>query len=199
MKYIYIVLSVNQTLAGWLIRTRARLHFWDTPQGGCYSHVSISTDDSLSNMMSFARKKINNPFISGLVKEDIRNGLFAKKPLKNRIAVMKIEVTDKQYDCICNQLEEYWQRRDIFKYNFSGLFKMLLCGKGTSSYNSFFCTQWIATILLESGINFFGSKEPYDIRPFDYYCVLKESIIYEGLTAEYADIKNQESKNLITI
>lgn len=195
MRYIYIVLSVNQTFAGWLIRTRAKLHFWDKPQGNCYSHASISTDASLTKMMSFARKKINNPFISGLVEENIRAGLFIKKPGKNKIAVIQIPVTDKQYVEICRQLEIYWDMRDKLKYNFFGLFKMLICGKGASSENAFFCTQWITTILSKSGIDFFENKAPFNVRPFDYYIALKHMVVYEGLTAHYKTHKADKVKS----
>ena len=42
-----------------------------------------------------------------------------------------------------------------------------------------------------SGIDIFDGKKPKDIRPFDFYGALKDSIIYEGLTVQYPEY-NQE-------
>ena len=59
--------------------------------------------------------------------------------------------------------------------------------------NSFFCSEWVATILRDSGINIFD-KKPKDVRPFDFYGALKDYIIYEGSTTQYPEY-NQENQH----
>lgn len=85
LKNIYIVTSFTNTFPGKIIVGRARMKFWNRYEGDCYSHVSISMDCHLNNMLSFARKKLNNPFKAGLVKEDIRKGMFTLNPSLSRM------------------------------------------------------------------------------------------------------------------
>lgn len=135
---IYIVLSFTDTVPGKMIKLRAEMKFWNRYAGDGYSHVSLSRDNTLNNMMSFARKEINNPFNSGIVKENIREGMFALKPDKSKIAVMEIGVTKQQYDDIGNIMNSYWGRCDELGFNFAGLISMLLCGRGVPVKDHFF-------------------------------------------------------------
>lgn len=184
-KQIYIVASYNHTFIGSVIRGRAKLKFWNRYQGDCYSHISLSLDSSLENMMSFARKKLRNPFVSGLIRENIRSGIFALKPLHNRIAVMRIGISNSQYDELKKVMDGYWKRRKKLKYNFPGLASMLLFGRGIAVKDAYFCSQWVDEVLKRCGIDLFEGKPSCYIRPFDFYCRLEEFIVYEGLTAEY--------------
>ena len=63
-------------------------------------------------MIQFARKEINNPFNAGLIKEDIRTGMFKQNKKYSRIAVMKLEVTSEQYDRVLERMEWYWEHRE---------------------------------------------------------------------------------------
>lgn len=182
---IYVVTSFTDTVPGKMIKVRAEMKFWNRYMGDEYSHVSLSRDNTLNNMMSFARKDINNPFNSGIVKENIQQGMFALKPDKSKIAVMEIGVTQQQYDDIGKIMDYYWSRRDELKFNFAGLISMLFCGRGVSVEDHYFCSQWVSTVLQEAGLNIFNGKKPHNIRPFDFYCLLKDSIIYEGMTKDY--------------
>lgn len=184
-KYVYIVLSRNNTFVGTVIRKRAELKFWNRYMGDGYSHASLSLDDKLDNMMSFARKKVNNPFISGLIKEDIRLGVFARSGEKSQIAVIKMEVSESQYEAIKKIMSEYWIRKDDYKYNFPALFTMLLYGKGLEVKYRYFCSQWVAEVLDKSDIYHFEKRKTCDVRPFDFYDVFKKCIVYEGMTSQY--------------
>lgn len=82
-------------------------------------------------------------------------------------------------------MDKYWSMRNQLGFNYKGLMAMLLFARGLPSKNRFFCSQWVATVLQKCGIAFFDGKKPYNIRPFDFYCVLKNHIIYEGLTINY--------------
>lgn len=83
---------------------------------------------------------------------------------------------------------------------------MLAVGRGIAPKNSFFCSQWVTTVLQEAGINLFVKKKPQDVRPFDFYGTLEDKIIYEGPVVEYpyyndleypSFVKDEKSKILI--
>ena len=68
-RYIYLVASYTDTFIGRLICWRAKIRFWNRYEGDNYSHVSLAISPGLGEMMSFARKRVNNPFVAGLIKE----------------------------------------------------------------------------------------------------------------------------------
>ena len=193
-KKIEIVASYTDTVPGKIIKFRAAMKFWNRYAGDTYSHISLSRDRKLDNMMSFARKEMNNPFNSGLIKEDIRSGLFALKPEVSKIAVMELTVSDRQFNKLSSLMDSYWENRDNYNFNFIGLTSMLVCGRGIEVPNSFFCSQWTATILRDSGIDIFPGKNPKDIRPFDFYGALQNNIFYEGLTVQYPWYNQQDNQ-----
>lgn len=188
-----IVASYTGTVPGKMIQLRSFMKFWNRYEGDVYSHISLSRDSKLGHMMSFARKEIHNPFDSGLVIEDIRKGMFALKPEISKIAVMELEVSDDQYQKISALMDYYWSHRDDYHFNFAGLASMLFYGKGVEVPNHFFCSQWVATVLKDSGIDLFDGKNPKDVRPFDFYGVLQNHIIYEGLTIDYPEYQSSLS------
>lgn len=194
-KTIDIVASYTDTVPGKIIKLRAAMKFWNRYEGDTYSHISLSRDAKLGNMMSFARKELNNPFCSGLIKEDIRTGMFALKPEVSKIAVMELKVSQSQYDQLSKLMDYYWATRDEYSFNFLGLTSMLFCGRGVAPKDSFFCSQWVATVLQESGIDIFDGENPKNIRPFDFYGRLKQNIVYEGLTTKYPEYTNDGIKS----
>lgn len=182
---IYIVTSSCSTLPGHLIRARARMKFWNRYSGDRYSHVSIALDIRLTDMFSFARKELHNPLDSGLIRENIRTGVFAFHPNSDWIAVFRLPVDPEQYRDICRMVDRYWARRDQLHYNFRGLFSMLLVGRGVYQKDHYLCSQWVAELLAQSGIRLFEGKRPQDVRPFDFYSVLDRFKLFEGPLQEY--------------
>ena len=193
-KDIFIVASYNSTLPGKLITTRAALKFWNRYDGDMYSHISLSRDPILDNMISFARKEMHNIFKAGLVREDIRTGLFKKHEDSSKIAVMKLSISEEIDNILSKVIDDYWNRKDELYYNYLGLFKMLFLGRGTTTENHYFCTQWVVQVLRESGIDILNGMNAYDIRPFDIYGELRDNIIYEGLTKEYPEYNKKRIK-----
>lgn len=194
---IYIVASYCGTLAGKLIYSRAKLKFWNRYPGDGYSHISLSLSETLDNMLSFARKKLHNPLVAGLVRENIRTGVFAFHPKHAKIAVFEIPVSVEQYNGIKESMELAWRNRKKLKYNFWGLFSMLITARGVARKNHYFCSQWVTEVLNDNGICLFSNKKPYHIRPFDMYIALKNNIIFEGLLTSYPlyhnDIKGKKN------
>lgn len=195
---VYIVASFTNTFPGKLIQGRAKLKFWNRYPGDYYSHISLSRDSVLDNMMSFARKELQHPYPAGLVKEDIRKDMFALRPDISQIAVMELPVTDQQYQEVDRIMEAYWARREELNFNYIGLAVMLILGKGVSKEGSFFCSEWVTTVLKEAGVDFLPGKSAYNVRPFDIYGALREYIVYEGLTVEYPEYDKPKEKTLIT-
>lgn len=186
---IYIVLSHNYTFFGNLVCLRQQLHFGFDDAGSKYSHVSLSLDGELHNMLSFARKKVHNPFIAGLVTEDISSGVFSLKPNQNYMAVICIEVSAQKYNKLFSRLNEYWSKRNNYKYDTCAFFRILFHGRDEKQYenkNAFCCSIWVEDVLRECGINIFKGEGLYTVTPCDFYHKLKEYIIYEGLTKEYS-------------
>lgn len=186
-KKIYIVNSNVHTIPGKIIKTRAAMKIRNRHHGDAYPHVSLSMNEKLDNMLSFARRGMHNPFNAGIVREDIRKAMFVKKPDKSQIAVMELTVTKEQYDAIEKQVAEYWRRRKDLRYNFSGLMVMLLVarGKTSSNPNRFFCSQWLASVLKDSGVDLFPGKKAHNVKPSDFYDALGDNLIYEGLAVNY--------------
>ena len=185
---IYIVDSFTNTVPGRIIKWRASLKFWNRYDGDCYSHTSLSRDKKLGNMMSLARKEINNPLNCGFIKEDIRKDVFALNKDESNIAVMELPVSLEQYKKISNLMDYYWTHRDEYSYNFIGVISMIMFGRGIAPKNSFFCSQWVAQVLKDSNVDIFydyRNRNPEDIPPFLFYMVLKDKIIYEGPVLEY--------------
>ena len=206
---IYIVDSFTNTVPGRIIKWRASLKFWNRYDGDTYSHTSLSRDIKLGNMMSLARKEINNPLNCGFIKEDIRKDVFALNKEKSKIAVMELPVTVEQYNKVSNLMDYYWEHRDEYSYNFLGIMAMLAVGRGLAPKNSFFCSQWVAQVLKDSNVDIFydyRNRNPEDIPPFLFYMVLEDKIIYEGPVVEYpyyndleypGFVKDEKSKILI--
>lgn len=182
---IYIVASYCDTVAGKLIRNRAKLKFWNRYPGDGYSHVSLSLNDTLDDMLSFARKKLHNPLIAGLVCENARTDVFAFHPKHAKIAVFEIPITIEQYNGIKESMELAWRNRNKLKYNFLGLCSMLITGRGVARQNHYLCSQWVSEVLIHNGILLFGDKKPVHIRPFDMYISLKDYMIFEGYITSY--------------
>lgn len=182
---IYIVASYCGTVASKLISNRAKLKFWNRYPGDGYAHISLSLNDTLDDMLSFARIKLHNPFVAGLVRENIRTGVFAFHSKHAKIAVFEIPITIEQYNGIKESMELAWRNRNQFKYNFLGLCSMLITGRGVARQNHYFCSQWVSEVLIHNGISLFGDKKPVHIRPFDMYVALKDYMIFEGCLTSY--------------
>ncbi len=185
---IYVVASYTDTVPGKMITARAKLKFWNRYEGDTYSHISLSRDSRLRNMVSFARKEMKNPFNSGIITEDIRKDMFVLNPDKSKIAVMQLGVTDDVWNQISDRMDYYLSIGGRLKFNYLGLVSLLLSGtKGFTLSNHFFCSQWTTTVLRECGIDVFPGKRAEDVRPFDFYRELKDYQIYEGLTRDYPE------------
>ena len=187
---IYVVASYCGTLVGRLIYYRAKLKFWNRYPGDGYSHVSLSLNESLDDMLSFARIKPDNPLVAGLVRENIRTGVFAFHPDHTKLAVFEIPVSTEQYNGVKESMEEAWGNRKELKYNYLGLFTMLIAARGVARKNHYFCSQWVTEVLNHNDICLLSGKKPYQIKPFDMYNALQDHKVFEGYLTSYPLYQN---------
>lgn len=144
-----------------------------------YNHASISFDSNLTEMYSFGRKKMNNPFNGGFVQEDVNNGLFKEADC----VVYSLTVTEEDLDKMRNYINDMEKQKEVYRYNFLGLFGFFF-HKPIQRENSYFCSEFVASVLTTcSGVRF--NKPTALIAPSDLQEVPNIQLIYEGKLKDY--------------
>ncbi len=173
MKNIYILLSRTGTVPSKVIRFLKPMP---------YAHASIAFDENLTEMYSFARKRVHYPFYCGLIDEDIDKGIFGRKKT-TRCLVLRLPVTEEEYGRVHQTVEHFKADRRKYGYNYLGVFAARVHISIERKYN-YFCTQFVDKVLQMSGINLFGKKSGL-VTPEDYRTSDKLEHIYEGLLVNY--------------
>lgn len=178
MKNIYIMLSYTGTAPSKIIKLFSREK---------YSHVSIALDSELREMYSFARKKVNNPFIGGFIKEDIGDGIY-KKFQNTKCYIYSIEVTEEQYDIVRNIIKEFEIKKQDLHYNMLGLLGVMV-NIPINRTNHYFCSQFVSEVLIRSGVLSFHVP-PALVQPAHFYSIGNKNVVYKGLLSEYKEKVN---------
>lgn len=143
------------------------------------NHVSIALDRELKEVYSFGRKQPNNPFIGGFVKEDI----FSAYLNRSTCEIYALQVTEKEYECICSLIQNIEIEKDKYRYNFIGLFGVMMKIKITRRA-AFFCSQFVATILQHvSSLSL--TKDPCFTTPEDIRSAPNLELVYKGVLLHY--------------
>lgn len=152
-----------------------------------YNHASVAFDFELSEVYSFGRKKLGNPFNGGFVKENVRLGLFKEA----NCAVYSLSVTDGQFQKMEQFIQEMEEQKECYRYNFWGLFGFIF-NKPIKREKAFFCSQFVASVLKECGIMKF--EKPLSlVAPSDLQERAELKLVYEGKLKEYQNKgKNEE-------
>lgn len=176
MKYVYIFLTRTGTRVANVIGAIT---------GDRFAHASISLDRELTELYSFARRGIHNPFCSGFEKENIHRGIFAIFG-DCYSHLYRLTVTDEVYDRIKTTLHEMYRMRFNYRYNFLGLFS---CAFGVPSNfrHHYTCSQFVSWILEHSGAAVLP-KNMGLMKPDDLATLPEAELVYEGRIAE-ADAK----------
>jgi hypothetical protein len=148
-----------------------------------YNHASIAIDSQLSEVYSFGRKTVRNPFIGGFVKEDVKAGLFKQADC----VIYSITVTEEQIQKLNHMFKKFEAKKKDYRYNFLGLFGVMF-NIPIKRKNAFFCSQFVAFLLKESNIIDFD-KPLSLITPHDLQSESKFHFIYEG------KLKNYQTEN----
>jgi len=174
-KDIYITLTMTGTYISKLLNIFYKKE---------YVHTSIAFDEELENMYSFGRRNMLIPIIGGLVKEDISKGIFTKHEIKCEI--LRITVTEEQYVCIEELINNYMKDYYKYKYNLIGLIFIYLNIK-YERRTHFTCSQFLAMVLEKSDIYKFEESWSL-IKPMDFEKLRNIEIIYKGTLKNYRKI-----------
>lgn len=167
-RYIYLVFTKTGT---WL--SRLIYMFSDIK----YAHASISLDENFTKMYSFGRTNPDNPFSGGFVVESLYEGVY-RKFSKCECMIYKVAVTEEQYRSLNQQLERFIREKDQLKYNFLGLWGVLI-NVPVIRENHYFCSQFVSEVLIKSSIMDNG-KTPELIRTDELFEIRNKELIYEG-------------------
>jgi hypothetical protein len=169
-KTIYIVLTDTGTLLSKAIGMYTRKDL---------NHASIAFDDKLTEMYSFGRKQRHNPFVGGFVKENVVEGIFEHASC----AIFSCEVTTEEYMKMRDKIRQIEQTKELYRYNFIGLFAVAV-NRDLQRKHAFFCSQFVATIVNESGMKMFTIK-PNLVQPHHFAQVKCLKPVYEGELQSY--------------
>ncbi len=168
MKKVYILLSKTGTLPARII------HLID---GGKFAHASISAEPRTDSFYSYGRRRLNNIFVAGMIAENTKTFVFER--YKNGYCELyELDVPDEAYDKICDTINDYYEKYDLCKYNFFGVFLMLFGIKSELKYKMT-CSQFVATVLHKSGAVVLP-KHYSLMRPNDFMKIDGIRMIYSG-------------------
>ncbi len=172
-KDLFILLSRTHTIPSKIIRALNPMP---------YAHASIAFDENLSEMYSFARKRVHYPFYCGLIDEDINKGVYGRKK-STECLVLRLPVSKEVYQKAHDYVEGLKARRRLYGYNYLGVLAVKFHKAFDRKY-AFFCTQFVEKVLQVSGINLFD-KKPGLVTPEDYRTCDRLEHFYEGLLSNY--------------
>lgn len=147
-----------------------------------YTHVSIAFDEELKELYSFGRLRPNNPIIGGFVKEDIKNGTYARFP-ETRCALYSLDISERQYKRLLRELEKFKRNQQKYRYNLLGLLGVAINYPIERKYN-YFCSQFVSSLLKNSGIKLID-KPTALTAPKDFRECRQLNLIYEGKLRNY--------------
>lgn len=171
-KTIYIVLTETGSILSRAIQLYTKENF---------NHISIAFDADLKEMYSFGRRHENNPLIGGFVQEDVRSKLLRSA----NCAIYELEVSSEQYEKLRMEISHFKQHQAQYKYNFVGLL-CVACKIRLKREYAFFCSQFIATLFLRTGITY--NICPYFTKPTDFKNMQGFQLLYRGNLKEYMQI-----------
>lgn len=177
-KEIYILLSNTGTLFSRTIKLYTKAP---------YNHTSIGFDMELKELYSFGRKKPNNPLFAGFVRENMRHDFFRNATC----CIYKLTISDNEYLSIRHLLEEFKIEKEKYRYNLIGLLGVMLNYPIKRDYH-YFCSQFVATLLQESGTCYFD-KDLGLVKPSDFHYLKNATLIYEGTFYDYISEISQVS------
>ena len=171
MKRVYIILTYTGTIPAKLIK------FWTRKK---WSHVSISLDEQLTKMYSFARLGNYNMFNAGFLHEYKNKGVF--KRFKNTDALIGyIEITNRQYKRIEQDILNIEKEKEKYHFNIKGFLGVTI-KKRIIRKNYFYCAEFVRYILEQAYIK---TDLPDIITPSDFQKLKNLNIIYQGKLHDY--------------
>ena len=164
MKDIYVVISATKSKMGKCIRLLTN---------NSYNHVSISFDEDLSDMVSFARYYREMPFYGGYVHESIERYNDAE------IILYKITLDDESYHNVRSEVRKFEENTKDYVYHTINAF---LCPFNKEIYieHAYTCLSFVLTLLNKTQLKL---PRIYSIKEF--MKLIEPFKIYEGSLEEF--------------
>lgn len=180
MKTIYILLTRSNTCVS------NAIHLFTADP---YTHASISFNEELEPLYSFARKYVYTPLPAGLRTEQLHEGFF-KKNGEIPCALYALEVSDEVYETAKYRVKQMMSHSEEYRYSIMGL---LLCKMGIPYHrdNYYFCSEFVSEVL-ERSEALTLPKHISLMRPYDYTQISDFSCIYEGQLGNLHRIPKQK-------
>lgn len=174
MKYIYVILSATPTKMGKIIRTLTRYEL---------NHASISLNENLTEMYSFARYRAVNPLVGGFVRE-FPQRLSLGKNVEIYIKVYKIPVSNTKYNNIEAFINGIKNDKEENIYNSLDALGYLF-GLRFNAYKAHTCSSFVVKSLCEGDIlvKLHASR---NVLINEIEKLLNKHIYYSGCLSGYA-------------
>jgi len=154
-------------------------------------HVSIAFDHELKEVYSFGRKRPHNPFIGGFVKEDINSDFLRDAAC----AIYSYTLSDHECEKVLQNIKAIEARKHLYKYNFLGLFGVLLRIEFEREH-ALFCSQFVATVL--HNVKSFQVEKPHClVTPADIRNLSGLQLVYEGKLGDYPKCMENAKSQLV--
>ena len=173
-RQIYIVISQTGTILSRIIKAVT---------GAVYNHASISVDPTLQTMYSFGRMHPYNPVWGGFVKESPAYGTFHRFQ-NTKIVVLALPVGEQVYQDIKRYLEEMYDHRAQYTYNYIGLF-LALFHLAYRSRDHYYCSEFVRHVLAE--FDMIGQGEITGVvHPTNFMQLPEWRVVYQGSLQDFA-------------
>ncbi len=166
--HAYILLTYSKTVPSRLVR------IWT---GDVYTHAAIALGSPL-HTYSFGRKSKHNFLNGGFIEEQLN-----QQEADLRLMILRLSVSAEQFRNLSAVLHDFCLRKNELSYNFLGILGFIL-HQQMNRKNSFFCSQFVAAVLANSGICTFA-KPNYLIKPADFIRMHGTEPVFEGRIADY--------------
>lgn len=184
-KKIYILLTDTGTLLSRVVRTYTREPL---------NHASISFDHDLQEVYSFGRRTPDNLFDGGFVRENVYGGLFINERRTTNCAIYSCTVDETTYYRIRKQIRWFEKHQDQFKYNFLGLFAIVL-NKKFERKKAYFCSQFVTTVFHDNGVSLVN-KPAFFVTPGDLRRSESLHLLFQGCLSDYLFNKKEYAVTL---
>ena len=168
MKQVYLLLSRTGTAT-------SKMVYFVTH--GAYTHTSLALTPRTDEFYSYARRRLYNFLIGGVMKENLHTFVFARFP-ESQCVLFEIDVTDEDYERIKAQIDFCMDNYDRATYSFAGA-ALTPLGIKWQRKLKFTCSQFVATCLDRAeGITL--PKHSSLMRPHDFLKLEGMRKIFEG-------------------
>ena len=168
MKQVYVLVSKTATVTSKIVHTFTH---------GTYTHASLAITPETDKFYSYARRRLYNFLVGGIINENIHAFVFARFPECN-CALFEIDVTDEDYDRIKAQIDFCLDNYDKATYSFLGA-ALMRFGIPYRKELNFTCSQFVAVCLSRAG-GIKLPKDPWLMYPHDFPNIEGIRKIYDG-------------------